>query len=69
MKFQCPLLCVQVEGFENLGKASYTVLVPKLAGIDPDEVFSCVPYEKGSSFLFYLESLIGGPGQSVVLTV
>jgi leukotriene-A4 hydrolase len=39
-----------------------TALVPKLDGIDPDDAFSSVPYEKGSALLFYLESLAGGPG-------
>ena len=37
-----------------------TALVPKLDGIDPDDAFSAVPYEKGSSFLYYIESLVGG---------
>lgn len=27
---------------------------------DPDDAFSTVPYEKGSSLLFYLENLLGG---------
>lgn len=27
--------------------------------IDPDDAFSTVPYEKGSTFLFYLETLLG----------
>jgi leukotriene-A4 hydrolase len=40
-----------------------TALVPKLDGIDPDDAFSSVPYEKGSALLFYLESLAGGPDQ------
>lgn len=58
--------CAQIRGFEKRGKDDYTVLVPKLTGLDPDEVYSCIPYEKGSSFLFYLESLIGGPGEMIV---
>ena len=36
-----------------------TALVPKLEGVDPDDSFSSVPYEKGSSFLYYIESLLG----------
>ena len=28
-------------------------------GVDPDDAFSSVPYEKGFNFLFYLESLLG----------
>jgi leukotriene-A4 hydrolase len=39
----------------------FTALCPKLAGCDPDDAFSVVPYEKGSTFLWYLEDLVGGP--------
>lgn len=39
----------------------YTSLVPDLSGVDPDDAFSVVPYEKGSTFLWYLEDLVGGP--------
>ncbi|KAL4226486.1 Leukotriene A-4 hydrolase [Mactra antiquata] len=39
----------------------YTKLVLDLKGIDPDDSFSTIPYEKGHAFLFYLESLVGGP--------
>lgn len=38
-----------------------TCLVPKLCGVHPDEAFSSVPYEKGHTFLYYLESILGGP--------
>jgi len=38
----------------------FTALVPRLAGKDPDDAFSVVPYEKGSTFLWYLEDLVGG---------
>ncbi|XP_058804623.1 leukotriene A-4 hydrolase [Phymastichus coffea] len=38
-----------------------TDLVPNLVGIDPDDAFSTVPYEKGHTLLFYLEELLGGP--------
>jgi len=41
----------------------FTKLVPNLDGIDPDEAFSRIPYDKGSLFLFYLETLVGGPEQ------
>ena len=37
-----------------------TALVPCLDGIDPDDAFSTVPYEKGHTFLWYLEELVGG---------
>lgn len=35
--------------------------MPNLISIDPDDAFSIVPYEKGHTFLFYLEQLLGGP--------
>lgn len=38
-----------------------TNLVVDLRGIHPDEAFSTVPYEKGQTFLRYLESTVGGP--------
>jgi len=44
-------------------KHPYTCLVPKLEGVDPDDAFSRVPYEKGSTFLWYLEELVGGADQ------
>ncbi|RHZ82002.1 hypothetical protein Glove_115g18 [Diversispora epigaea] len=40
---------------------SFTVLVPKLQGIDPDDCFSTVPYEKGFNFLYHIQKVIGGP--------
>lgn len=40
----------------------FTSLVVDLEGIHPDCAFSVVPYEKGSTFLWYLEDLVGGPG-------
>lgn len=40
----------------------FTCLVPDLSGgIDPDDAFSRVPYEKGFYFLYHLQSLVGGP--------
>ena len=44
-----------------------TNLVPKLNGIDPDDAFSRVPYEKGSTLLYYLEGLLGGAGDGDML--
>ena len=38
---------------------SYSSLHPKLAGDNPDDSFSTVPYEKGYQFLVSIESLIG----------
>jgi leukotriene-A4 hydrolase len=36
-----------------------TALVPKLIDVDPDDSFSAVPYEKGFSLLYLLETLFG----------
>ena len=47
----------------------YTRLVIRMDGIDPDESFSSVPYEKGCAFLFYLESVLGGPGNVLKLLI
>ncbi len=49
---------MNVLGDEN----PYTKLVVDLTGVDPDDAFSSCPYEKGHTFLFYLEELLGGPG-------
>lgn len=38
----------------------YTKLIPNLQdGVDPDDAFSTIPYEKGFHFLYYLEKLVG----------
>jgi len=48
---------------KTLGATSpFTALIPRLAGIDPDDAFSLIPYEKGATFLWYLEQLVGGAG-------
>jgi len=40
----------------------FTALVPDLSGgVDPDDAFSKVPYEKGFALLTHLEALVGGP--------
>lgn len=55
------LECLE-ENIETIGKTNQlTNLIPNLVGIDPDDSFSIVPYEKGHTFLFYLENLLGGP--------
>jgi leukotriene-A4 hydrolase len=36
----------------------YTSLRPYLVGVDPDDSFSEVPYEKGYNFFYFLEDLI-----------
>lgn len=38
----------------------FTKLKPKMAGIDPDDVYSEVPYEKGFQFLWRIEREVGG---------
>ena len=37
----------------------FTKLIPTLEGKDPDDAFSSVPYEKGYTFISYLESQVG----------
>jgi leukotriene-A4 hydrolase len=50
-----------VESVEEFGPTHpYTALVPNTDGIDPDEVFSSIPYEKGFNFLHYLSTVVGG---------
>ncbi|XP_072026586.1 leukotriene A-4 hydrolase-like isoform X2 [Amphiura filiformis] len=45
---------------ETFGESHpYTHLLPLLEKVDPDDAFSSIPYEKGSTFLFYLETLVG----------
>eukprot|EP00095_Tigriopus_kingsejongensis_P012311 maker-scaffold284_size223161-snap-gene-1.19 protein:Tk12311 transcript:maker-scaffold284_size223161-snap-gene-1.19-mRNA-1 annotation:"hypothetical protein BRAFLDRAFT_215361" len=47
---------------ETLGEDNpLTKLVVDLSKVDPDDAFSTVPYIKGSTFLWYLEDLLGGP--------
>ncbi|KAJ0406704.1 hypothetical protein P43SY_004529 [Pythium insidiosum] len=41
-------------------KHPYTHLVPESDGVDPDDVFSSIPYEKGFNFLNYLTEVVGG---------
>nr|CAH7753785.1 unnamed protein product [Callosobruchus chinensis] len=38
-----------------------TRLVVDLKGVHPDDAFSVIPYEKGQTFLRYLENVVGGP--------
>ncbi len=50
------------EDIEHFGADSpNTVLVVPLGDQDPDDSFSGVPYEKGFSLLYYLETLVGTP--------
>nr|CCA17149.1 leukotriene A4 hydrolaselike protein putative [Albugo laibachii Nc14] len=47
-----------VEGYGE--SHPYTHLVPESDNVDPDDVFSSVPYEKGFNFLQYLTNVVGG---------
>lgn len=38
---------------------NFTKMIPDLKGKDPDDAFSTVPYEKGYTFLSYLEAKVG----------
>jgi hypothetical protein len=45
---------------DKFGSGSpYTKLRTDLTGIDPDEVYSLVPYEKGAQFVLLLEDAVG----------
>jgi len=47
---------------ETMGKDNpLTQLVVDLTGVHPDDSFSTIPYEKGHTFLYYLETQLGGP--------
>lgn len=47
-----------VRKFED--KPSGTRLVTDNTDVDPEDYFSAIPYEKGYTFLYYLEGLLGG---------
>ncbi|XP_046747332.1 leukotriene A-4 hydrolase [Diprion similis] len=50
------------EAVETIGETNQlTKLVPNLTNVDPDDAFSTIPYEKGHTFLYYIEQLLGGP--------
>lgn len=49
-----------VDSIEQYGEtAEFTKLIPNLRGKDPDDAFSSLPYEKGFTFLYYIEQLVG----------
>ena len=49
-----------ISAIKMLGeKSNFTCLSPNYEGIDPDDGFSTVPYEKGYQFLCYLEERVG----------
>ena len=58
------MCCFYFIQIDTMGKDNpLTALVVDLTGVDPDDAFSVVPYEKGSAFLWYLEDLVGGPAK------
>jgi leukotriene-A4 hydrolase len=48
-----------VKHFTEIGQGALTALVPPIEGVDPDDAFSLVPYEKGSSLIHLLERTVG----------
>ncbi|RIA99766.1 peptidase family M1-domain-containing protein [Glomus cerebriforme] len=50
------------EDVKRFGESNpLTALQPILKGVDPDDSFSSVPYEKGFNFLYHIQKVIGGP--------
>ncbi|XP_008479413.1 leukotriene A-4 hydrolase-like, partial [Diaphorina citri] len=50
------------QALKTLGEDNpLTKLIVDLKHTHPDDAFSTCPYEKGHTFLFYLEQLLGGP--------
>ena len=48
------------EALDYLGRDSNaTCLRPSLDGIDPEAVYSDIPYEKGYNFMLYVENIVG----------
>ena len=39
--------------------STHTTLRPNLTGVNPDDFYSDIPYEKGYNFIYYIESLVG----------
>ncbi len=48
-----------IKDLDAAGHPGYTRLHPDLKGIDPDDYFTTVPYEKGAAFLRMLEAHFG----------
>jgi leukotriene-A4 hydrolase len=48
-----------VSRYMSQGEGHLTALVPPLKGIDPDDSFSSVPYERGMNLLFHLQQRVG----------
>ena len=49
------------QAIEDFGEENkqFTTLRPDLTGLNPDDFFSDVPYEKGYNFIYYIETIIG----------
>lgn len=48
-----------IDDVESFGASNtLTALVPYYDNVDPDEAYSCVPYEKGAAFFQYLETAV-----------
>jgi leukotriene-A4 hydrolase len=45
----------------------FSSLFPDIGDVDPEESFSGIPYEKGSQFAYYMESLIGEDAMQTLL--
>lgn len=61
--FDCILGWHSLQDTVKIINPKFTSLVLNLAGTDPDDSTSRVPYEKGSYFLYYLENHLGGTEQ------
>jgi aminopeptidase N len=48
-----------LQRFERIGQPELTLLRTHLEGVDPDDAFSVVPYEKGALFVLSLEHTVG----------
>ena len=48
-----------IDAVDGFGAAHpFTALIPVFDNVDPDDAFSSIPYEKGSTFLYVLETLV-----------
>ena len=47
------------QAIEDFGEENkqFTTLRPDLTGLNPDDFFSDVPYEKGYNFIYYIETI------------
>jgi len=59
--FNAILNMADLEDSIKVLEEEFTKLVVNLVGVDPEDAFSVIPYIKGSTFLWYLEEIVGGP--------